>query len=134
MFTVWCKPLVFTEVKNLIASAERNIDAAENIVGIEHEVAHNTAYTGIQQLAKALTTFDGSKIKSRNYHKNMLRHIKYKYGHKISSDVITECDRARIRRNDSNYIKTGTISLSSARYTIKISKEFLYEIKEIIYN
>ena len=132
MSTERCSVYIPQNVRVLIRSAEEFIGDAEKIISITPEVAHNTAYGAILQLAKALAENDGFVTKSKNYHLKIFEYVERKYQGKIRLALIHSCDKARKRRNFSYYNKRGRISHFTAKQTIRDSKEFLKVIKEII--
>lgn len=113
-------------LKNEIDIAINDVSSAKKIISIgEWGWAHNAAYNAMLQSGRSLMLAKGYRPKGHGHHFAVVSFMHVVYSSKIPQNILMAFDKARFRRNESLYDRTGTISESQARNLIDSADIFV---------
>jgi hypothetical protein len=106
------------EVTNLFAVVDRDLEQCQ-LSGLDADWKHNIAYNAALQLANLALRVCGYRARREAQHYRVLQSLTDTVG--SDERVIQRLDRARKRRNFSEYDAAGAISLQEAEEVIGVA-------------
>jgi hypothetical protein len=107
------------EVANLLAIVERDLSQCR-LPGLDPDWRHNIAYNAVLQLGNLALRASGYRARREAQHYRVLQSLEYTAG--CDRRTIQRLDRARKRRNFSEYDARGMISDQEAEEVINLAE------------
>ncbi|MCL4519187.1 MAG: HEPN domain-containing protein [Thaumarchaeota archaeon] len=112
--------------KSDIASAKKMLDIKE------WNWAHNAAYNAMLQAGRALMFSKGYRPRSEEHHLAVISFMQAVYSAKLPPESLQAFDKARKRRNESLYDRSGSMSESQSRNLVEKADKFVSKAQEIL--
>ena len=114
------------QIKNEIGIAVNDMASAKKMLRIdEWGWAHNAAYNAMLQAGRVLMLAKGYRPKGQAHHLAVVSFMHAAYSARLPQDALRASEKARFRRNESLYDRTGTISESQARNLVGKADVFI---------
>jgi uncharacterized protein (UPF0332 family) len=121
------------QIEKEMGIAKNDISSAKNMLTIrEWGWAHNAAYNAMLQAGRALMFSKGYRPKSSEHHVAVVSFMEAVYPAKFSSEVLQSFGTARLRRSESMYDRTGSISETQGRNLVGKAEIFVNKAQEIL--
>ncbi|MFC1595489.1 HEPN domain-containing protein [Gemmatimonadota bacterium] len=119
------------QVRNRLAIARRDLDAARGNLKSNPEWAYIIAYNAMHQAGRAYLFKKGYRTVGEGHHATVVQFIKVDLGSEYS-ELLDVMDRMRRNRNRATYDETGTISASEAATAVSTAEEFVGKISKLL--
>lgn len=121
------------KTKKSLEIAKYKLGRAEKLFSLKiFEEAVTNSYAAMFHSARALLFKDGIKEKS---HFALFVYVKEKYSDKLEKRFINELNSLRLERHEINYgLEKIEIEKEEAEDMIKVTKDFIFAVKKIIFS
>lgn len=122
-----------SQIKDEMDIAKSDIVSAKKMLDIkEWNWAHNAAYNAMLQAGRALMFSKGYRPRSEEHHLAVISFMQAVYSAKLPPESLQAFDKARKRRNESLYDRSGSISESQSRNLVEKADKFVSKAEEIL--
>ena len=112
------------EILAAISKAESDLSVAKEVIEQSNDWGFAIAYNAALQAARSYMFACGYRPAVREGHKNTFLFIQAKLG-KDHETLVTYLDRARVKRNETVYDISGTITETEAQNLLKHAENFI---------
>ena len=122
-------------IKTTLELAKRDLEVSEKLLqGKSLDWCLSISYNSMLQTGRALMFSKGFRPKGQNKHVAVVKFVEKEFGKQLADTILFIFDKTRKRRHSAVYDQPGTVSLTEAKNTIKIAKEFLEKTEKLLKN
>lgn len=119
------------EIEKCLEISHRDIELAEKVFEEDCDWCLSISYNAILQACRAYMFFFGYRPSSLESHKTVFEFMQFHVNNKYSH-VISYFDRIRKKRHRTTYDEVGLVSKTEAKSLMRIAKNFIADIENII--
>ncbi len=120
-------------VRGAISRAERDIDAAENLLKSgDYDWAFAIAYNAMLQAGRALMFSEGFRPKGQHQHVSVVEFAKGRFEKELTDRLLFAFDNSRKKRHLVVYEEAGAVGENEARAALAAAAEFVEKARGLI--